>query len=276
MKFKCGLSVLLAVVFASMSMLTAFAGSTESDFGDVISVTFEDGVLTVEADGDFGSTDWIGVYKEGETTDPNSGGVASIFWWYIGVDGGEVSYPDDAGGSTVLYNRYEELDGESANSPLKPGNYQVIVMVNDGYQILEGTEPVNFTVPEPVQPTEVPGTAVPTDIPASDVPATEDPATDVPAEPTDVPTEEPTEVITEVPTEVPAETATDIPADEPTEAAATDKPADATAVPAEGTAEPKDAQTKKANTGLIIGICAAAAVVIAAAAGILIARSKKK
>jgi len=265
MKLKRAALLLLTVAFAAMSMLTAFAGSTESDYGDEITVTYEDGVLTVVADGSFGMQDWIGVYKAGESVNPNAGGVASIFWWYVGPAGGEIVYPDDAGGSTVMYNRYDELDGGAANDPLKPGTYWVMIMVNDGYDTLDGTEPIEFVVPDPNAATEVPTTEDPA---ATDEPAvTDEPTANPTQEPTEEPTAEPTAEPTEAPTDAPA--ATEAPAD------ATDAPADATAETGDDSDTDNDSDSKKPNVGLIVGICIAAAAVIAAVIGFVVAKKKK-
>ena len=139
-----------ALLFTALSLVPVLAGSTKSLFGDVITVSYSGGYVTVKVEGNFTATDWIGIYKKGETpgTDANGVSTASIIWWYIGKFGSEVTYPEENPGEKVVAGRtVETVDGKK-NSPLKPGTYEVIAMVEDGYNIMPGTERIEFTVTE--------------------------------------------------------------------------------------------------------------------------------
>lgn len=97
-----------------------------------LKVSTEPGKMTVTLEGQFGEKDWVGIYKAGETYDPDNGGIASLVWWYVGENGCEVELPATEG---VSFNRYEEfiLDGN-----IIPAEYEVVVFANDGYLPLEG------------------------------------------------------------------------------------------------------------------------------------------
>ena len=92
--------------------------------------------------GDFGYTDWIGVYPEGKTEGDYSN---ATYWWYVGEEGGTWTLPDDAAALEVFGdNRIYNAAGEDGK--LVPGRYKAIVLANDGYFPLDDMDPVYFEV----------------------------------------------------------------------------------------------------------------------------------
>ena len=68
-----------------------------------------------------GGSDWVGIYKKGETYDPNAGGSFSIFWYYIS----EQSQKD----VNILATRNE--NGRSGE--FVAGEYTISLFTNDSY-----------------------------------------------------------------------------------------------------------------------------------------------
>ena len=68
-----------------------------------------------------GGSDWVGIYKKGETYDPNAGGSYSIFWYYIS----EQSQKD----VNILATRNE--NGRSGE--FVAGEYTISLFTNDSY-----------------------------------------------------------------------------------------------------------------------------------------------
>lgn len=101
-------------------------------------VSVLDGKIIVSTFGDFGGKDWIGIYKPGETPGTET---ASIVWWYTGEKGGTVTLPDDMG--KVNANRADEfIDG----GKLRPGEYVIIALADDGYGRIEEIEPEQIVI----------------------------------------------------------------------------------------------------------------------------------
>ncbi|MBO4325936.1 MAG: hypothetical protein J5950_01540 [Clostridia bacterium] len=139
---KKTISMILAAAMALTAVLGMLSVQAESRSMDVSVVG---GKIIITAEGEFGEKDWIGIYKQGESADPSNGGVGSIVWWYIGTNGGTVTFPDDK--DKVSENRIEEfIDG----GRILPGQYKVIAMENDGYTQIADIDPVEVTV-EPAE-----------------------------------------------------------------------------------------------------------------------------
>ncbi len=80
--------------------------------------------------------DWVGLYCAEDTYDPNAGGVASIYWYYVAKDG-------NASGETVDlyqadYNNFSTRPEFAAGLPA--GSYRIVLMENDGYRVLDSVE----------------------------------------------------------------------------------------------------------------------------------------
>ena len=116
-------------------------GSVSTAENPGLTVESEPGKMKIKLEGEFGEKDWIGVYKNGEKTDPDNGGIVSLVWWYVGTNGCEVELPSDS--PDVFYNRPAEfiLDGN-----IIPGDYTVMVLADDGYQLKEGYTGYDITV----------------------------------------------------------------------------------------------------------------------------------
>ena len=82
------------------------------------------------------STDWMGIYKKGETYDPTNGGAPSIYWGYL----------SDMTDLKLVINDtskvHNNLNGDSARSDaadyadgLPAGDYTVCLFKDDGYEV---------------------------------------------------------------------------------------------------------------------------------------------
>ncbi|MCR5173075.1 MAG: cell wall-binding repeat-containing protein [Oscillospiraceae bacterium] len=82
-----------------------------------------------------GNKAWVGLYKKNETYNPQAGGVASIFWYYLDEEPNPV-------------NILETRDENGRAGDYKPGEYKVVLFNNDSYNpeaVVEFTvEPVPF------------------------------------------------------------------------------------------------------------------------------------
>ena len=133
MKKALSLLLVLALVLGAFGF-TAFADELEVEEEPTFTVGSEPGMMTIVIKGDFDEKDWVGIYKAGETTDPDNGGMPSLVWWYLGENGCEVQLPAT---EDVFYNRYDEF---ILNGMIIPGEYMVAVLANDGYEPKEGYE----------------------------------------------------------------------------------------------------------------------------------------
>ena len=231
------IALFIALVMAVSLLFSALPGFAEDE---LLTIEIKDGELIVTIDGDFGPTDWIGFYPE-----DHEGYTGSTIWWYIGDSDYTWSLPDDD------YVVQRNIGGVFDEDGLIPGKYFAILLANDGYEPIDGMDPVYFEIKDPSE--------IATDEP---VQATDEPAqpTDEPAQPTDEPAQ---------PTEVPA---TEVPA---TNAPATEKAGNATSDP--GKSDDKAPEKKNgANVGLIIGIVCGVIVIAAVIAAVLIRKGKKK
>ncbi len=79
------------------------------------------------------NADWVGLYQAGDAYDPNNGGIASIYWYYVSRDG------NTSGDAKNIYRaEYNNLDGRPEFSAKVPaGEYKIALMENDGYSVLE-------------------------------------------------------------------------------------------------------------------------------------------
>ncbi len=133
----------IIVLLGICMIMTAIAGTRTVRAADYsLEVSVLDGKMIIDADGDFGDKDWIGIYKQGESPDPNNGGVGSIVWWYINEFPDTVTIPDDVD-SLTKNERFGEfiVDGK-----IVPGAYSVIAMENDGYNMIGELEPVTVNI----------------------------------------------------------------------------------------------------------------------------------
>lgn len=137
------LILVVALAVSAMSILAVQAANG-------IEVVADGSKFTVKITGTTTSDkDWVGIYKEGETTDPNNGGATSLIWWYIGETTKTVNWPADkeiadaTNGTNSTTNRTAELNEDFT---LKPGKYYAIVLANDGYAELDGFEKVAFEI----------------------------------------------------------------------------------------------------------------------------------
>ena len=87
----------------------------------------EDIVVTASGEG----KDWVGIYKKGETP---SGTVNSFFWYYV-ADGSHIS-----GKPSVI----QAGTSNSRATRLPAGEYAVILLENDGYNIIARSEPITI------------------------------------------------------------------------------------------------------------------------------------
>lgn len=71
-----------------------------------------------------GSTDWIGLYKKGET--PSSTGVTSIRWNYVG---------DFVDGMSIFNSSNHDRPNEDIDNHLIAGEYALFLCANDGYTV---------------------------------------------------------------------------------------------------------------------------------------------
>lgn len=222
-------------IFALVLSMTSLLVQAAEDAEVTVTVN-EDGTVTVTATGTFDENDWVGIYKQGDTIDPENGGVTSLVWWYL-REGEEITYPGENEGITVeSSNRVAELTA-GAGSALAPGDYYAVVLGGESsYEVF--SEEFEFTIPEETEET-------PTEAPAT-------------AEPTPEVTEEPTEEPTESPTTAPATAKT--------------TPGAATAAPTQA----PDADSESDNTVLIIVCIVAAVIIIAAIIVIVAVKKKKK
>lgn len=222
-------------IFALVLSMTSLLVQAAEDAEVTVTVN-EDGTVTVTATGTFDENDWVGIYKQGDTIDPENGGVTSLVWWYL-REGEEITYPGENEGITVeSSNRVAELTA-GAGSALAPGDYYAVVLGGESsYEVF--SEEFEFTIPEETEET-------PTEAPAT-------------AEPTPEVTEEPTEEPTESPTTAPA-TAKATPS--------------AVAAP---TQAPDADDSEGNNTALIIVCIVAAIIIIAAIIVIVAVKKKKK
>lgn len=132
--------VIAVSIVIGMLGLAVFADEADPS-NPGLTVTSEPGRLKIVLEGEFGEKDWVGVYKNGETTDPDNGGIASLVWWYAGTAGSTVELPAES--ENVIYNRPDEfiIDGV-----IVPGDYAVMVLADDGYVLKEGYTPYYITV----------------------------------------------------------------------------------------------------------------------------------
>lgn len=148
-------------IFALVLSMTSLLVQAAEDAEVTVTVN-EDGTVTVTATGTFDENDWVGIYKQGDTIDPENGGVASLVWWYL-REGEEITYPGENEGITVeSSNRVAELTA-GAGSALAPGDYYAVVLGGESsYEVF--SEEFEFTIPEETEetPTEAPATAEPT------------------------------------------------------------------------------------------------------------------
>ncbi|MFR1518194.1 MAG: hypothetical protein ACLSVG_05380 [Clostridia bacterium] len=156
---KKKLIVFLTIFVLVFSMMSILAIQAAED-AEVKVVVNADGTITVTAKGTFEDGDWVGIYKEGETVDPNNGGAISLVWWYV-TEETVVTYPGENEGITVNTQREEELSN-GADSALAPGEYYAVVLGGtSSYEVF--SEEFAFTIPESGDtPTEAPATATPT------------------------------------------------------------------------------------------------------------------
>lgn len=222
-------------IFALVLSMTSLLVQAAEDAEVTVTVN-EDGTVTVTATGTFDENDWVGIYKQGDTIDPENGGVTSLVWWYL-REGEEITYPGENEGITVeSSNRVAELTA-GAGSALAPGDYYAVVLGGESsYEVF--SEEFEFTIPEETEetPTEAPATA------------------------------EPTPEVTEAPTEEPTES--------PTTAPATAKATPSAA--AAPTQAPDADDSEGNNTALIIVCIVAAIIIIAAIIVIVAVKKKKK
>ena len=153
--------VFLTIFALALSMMSFLAVEAAKD-AEVKVVVNDDGTITVTATGTFEKGDWVGIYKQGETVDPNNGGATSLIWWYL-EEGTEIIYPGENSGITVdTNNRPAELAEGVKGSALAPGDYYAVVLGGESsYEIF--SEEFECTIPESdEEPTEAPATATPT------------------------------------------------------------------------------------------------------------------
>ena len=90
---------------------------TEYKYGESIMVTTDYN----------GTSSWVGLYKKGETYDPDKGGVKSIYWYYLT----EQDNPVD-----ILKTR----DENGRSGEYKAGEYTVVLFADGGYSPLDSVD----------------------------------------------------------------------------------------------------------------------------------------
>ena len=136
---------LIPIILGLAVLLTATAGTGIVRAEDQsLEVSVIGGKMIVTVGGDFEDKDWIGIYKEGESVDPNNGGIASLVWWYVNEMPDTVTLPDDA--NALKHNRLGEF---IADGNIVPGTYTVMALANDGYELIDDIDPVTVNVEAP-------------------------------------------------------------------------------------------------------------------------------
>lgn len=147
------LILVAALAISAMSILAVQAAAGLEVTVDGSNVTFKVNAATADKD-------WIGVYKVGETYGPEkdgdgnaTGNVTSILWWYPNsADTKTIAWPADKAkadattSETSAKNRPADINEDFT---LKPGKYYAVLLANDGYELVAGTEKVEFEIKEP-------------------------------------------------------------------------------------------------------------------------------
>ncbi len=123
------LACMLLSVLAVLPALPSMAEETKLKTDKAVYTVGEPILVTAEGE----NADWVGLYCVGDAYDPDQGGVTSIYWYYVAKDG-------TASGDTK--NIYEANYNNFANRPefasgIPAGQYQIVLMENDGYTVLE-------------------------------------------------------------------------------------------------------------------------------------------
>ncbi len=109
--------------------LTVGAESTRLSTDKTVYAPGEPIMVTATGEG----KDWVGLYCAEDSYDPNAGGVASIYWYYVAQDGHASGDAVNLCGAD--YNNF--VDRPSFAAGLPAGDYKVVLMANDGYEVIE-------------------------------------------------------------------------------------------------------------------------------------------
>jgi len=91
--------------------------------------------ITVSAFGTT-STDWIGIYKKGETYDPSEGGVASIYWAYISqMERLRLVINDTSKVNSNVGSEGTRADAAKYANGLPAGEYTICLFKDDSYEV---------------------------------------------------------------------------------------------------------------------------------------------
>lgn len=141
-KKMLALVVAVALAVSAMSMLAVQAANG-------LDVEVNGSNITVKVTGTTGDKDWVGIYKEGETVDPDKDGAISLVWYYVTDTTKTINWPADKAVADATCdgasakNRPDELNTDSS---LKPGKYYAIVLANGGYEQVSGIDKVAFEI----------------------------------------------------------------------------------------------------------------------------------
>ena len=99
---------------------------TEYKFGEPIYVTVNTDAYEAS------DLDWVGLYKKGESVDPNNGGVVSIYWYYVGDFDATVD---------INWRTNPAVKNDNSRDPeFGPGEYSVVLLANDGYGVIASVD----------------------------------------------------------------------------------------------------------------------------------------
>src|SRR5690625_5592997 len=99
-----------------------------SELSDVVIALGEEHAITYATENK-SDTNWIGVYNAGQ--DPRNEGASSV-WRYA---------PEESG--TLILNTASN-EGWNVNSSLRPGDYEVYLLADDGYEPIGESAPVTI------------------------------------------------------------------------------------------------------------------------------------
>ncbi len=152
--------LVIAIAISAMSIFAVQAANS-------LDVQVDGSKVKFTVTGEYGSTDWVGVYCEGDQYGSGDGTVVSVIWWYLNKDSESLVWPTDVDTAIAANNAIDpqygpinrrEMFVSEDDFSLKPGKYYAAVFANGGYELVEGYDIVEFEVKasseQPSTPTE--------------------------------------------------------------------------------------------------------------------------
>ncbi len=124
------LCMLLSLITGLLAGVLPAAAEPKAGITTDKTVYAPDEPIQVTATGE--GRDWVGLYRAEDTYDPNAGGQMSIYWYYVAIEG------NASGDTKNIYDaEYNNFAGRPEfASGLPAGDYKVVLMANDGYDVL--------------------------------------------------------------------------------------------------------------------------------------------